>query len=245
MEIPVVVPSSGRADAILTCVSGMILYVDEREADAYRAAHPDVPIQTHRGLRNLAAIRQSIYTRWPRVFMIDDDIDRITRLYRPGNNRKDHLTPDQAHELIQVTGHAADRGGCVLWGFSNHPNAQHYYPHRPIALTQYINACAFGLHPSARLYFSDRTTAAESHWINLLNAATHRKSWCDTRFCFAQAAGSTFQRPGGQTAKRHLQSELADTLFLRRMFGQSVQVKRTRSDTLNQHPYQRAIDNRL
>ena len=79
----------------------------------------------------------------------------------------------------------------------------------------------------------------------MLNAALHRKSWTDSRFCFAQAPNSTFFRPGGQTAHRTTQSELEDTIFLRRMFGQAVQAKRSRGDAAKIHPYQRSINNPL
>jgi hypothetical protein len=177
--------------------------------------------------------------------MADDDIAFISRLHLPGNNRETHLTPAEAHDLIQRTAHQARTADCRLYGFNNTPNAKHYYPHKPISLTSYINASAFGLWPSDKLYFSARTTAAESHWINLLNAAMHRKSWSDMRFAFVQAPNSTFFRPGGQTAHRTLQSELADTLFLRRMFGQAVRAKRVRGDAAKAHPYQRSIHNPL
>jgi hypothetical protein len=56
--------------------------------------------------------------------------------------------------LIQRTAAAARAAGCYLFGFNATPNAKHYYPHKPIELTAYINACAFGLHPSDRLYFT-------------------------------------------------------------------------------------------
>lgn len=244
-RLPIIIPSAGRADAVLTRISGAILYVPESEAPAYREHNPDTEIITHGPLKNLAAKRQAIYERWGDVFMVDDDIAFVSRLYLPGNNREQHLTPDEIHELIQATADNARAAGCYLFGFCNHPNAKHYYPHRPIQLTTYINASAFGLLRSDKLYFTERTTAAESHWINLLNAAVHRKSWCDTRFCFAQAPRSTFFRPGGQTAHRTLQTELADTVFLRRMFGAAVQIKRTRSDATAIHPYQRTIVNPL
>ena len=244
-DIPIIVPSSGRAGQVLTNITGMVLFVADAEADTYRQHHLGTPIETHPDLPNLAAIRQAIYDRWPSVFMADDDLDRISRLYTEGNNRTNQLTPDEAHHLIQVTAHNARAASCALWGFSNHPNPKHYYPHKPISLTAYINASAIGLHPSDHLYFSSRTTAAESHWINLLNAATHRRVWADQRFCFAQAPGSTFHRPGGQTARRTAASERSDTLFLRRMFGQAVHLKRHRGDAALAHPWQRAIANPL
>lgn len=243
----IIIPSAGRAESVLTRISGATLYVPESQADAYRQHNPHTAIETHpdNAHKNLAGKRQDILTRWPNVFMVDDDIDFVSRLYLDGNNRKTHLNPDEIAELIEVTHHNARAAGCHLYGFNATPNAKHYYPHKPIELTAYINASAFGLIPGGQLYFTERTTAAESHWINLLNAAVNRKAWVDMRFHFAQKAGSTFTRPGGQTEHRTLDSERADTLFLRRMFGQAVQIKRNRGDASKNHPYQRSIKNPL
>jgi hypothetical protein len=241
----IVIPTAARAGAVLTNVDGAILIVDEREVATYREHHPSAEIETHPPLRNLAAKRQWIYERFGSVFMLDDDIAFVSRLYLPGNNRDTHLTPHEAAALIHSTADAAKQAGCHLYGFNATPNAKHYYPHKPIELTTYINASAFGLHPSPNLYFTERTTAAESHWINLLNAYFHRRAWVDMRFHFAQAPGSTFTRPGGQTMHRTKASERDDTLFLRRMFGQSVQIKAARGDAKLIHPYQRTIRNPL
>lgn len=243
----IIIPSADRAAAVLTTITGAILYVPESQAADYAQHNPGVPVETHpdNAHSNLAAKRQAIYSRWPTVFMADDDIAFTSRLHLPGNNRQTHLSPDETAELIQRTAYTARAAGCYLYGFNASPNAKHYYPHKPISLTAYINACAFGLHPSAALYFTERTTAAESHWINLLNAYTHRKAFIDTRFAFVQAPNSTFFRPGGQTKHRTTASELADTLFLRRMFGQAVQSKRHRNDASKVHPYQRSIKNPL
>lgn len=247
MTPTIIIPSADRADSVLTHITGAILYVPASQADAYATHNPGVAIETHpdTAYKNLAAKRQAIYTRWGHVFMADDDIAFISRLYLPGNNRDQHLSPDEARDLIHATAASAAAAGCHLYGFNATPNAKHYYPHKPIELTAYINASAFGLHPSAALYFTERTTAAESHWINLLNAYSHRTAWVDMRFHFAQAPGSTFFRPGGQTKHRTLATERADTLFLRRMFGAAVQLKRTRGDAAKTHPYQRTIKNPL
>lgn len=240
---PIIIPSAGRADAVLTRIAGAILYVPDSEAAAYAQHNPGVAIEAHPddAHRNLAGKRQAILDRWGSAFMADDDIAFVSRLYLPGNNRDQHLNPDEVHDLIQRTAHAARAAGCHLYGYSSTPNAKHYYPHRPIHLGTYINASAFGVHAGGQLYFTERTTAAESHWVNLLNARLNRRAWSDTRYCFAQAPGSTFFRPGGQTAHRTLASELADTIFLRRMYGQAVQAKRARGDASKAHPYQRSI----
>jgi hypothetical protein len=239
MEI--IIPSAGRPESVLTNVTGQILCVPEKEASRYRQ-HNTCEIITHPPLKNLAAKRQWIYEQYGSVFMIDDDIKFISRLYATGNNRKTHLTPEEASQLIHATAAAAQAAGCHLYGFNRAPNPKHYNAAKPIMLTGYINACAFGLHPSDKLYFTERTTAAESHWINLLNAYYHRKAWIDTRFHFSQAPHSTFFRPGGQTAKRTLESEKADSLYLRAVFGDAICLKRNRgTDASGIHQYQRSI----
>ncbi len=241
MDIPIIIPSRGRPASVLTKIAGAALFVPENEADSYRQHNPNTEILTHAPTRNLAHKRQTILDRWPSVFMLDDDIAFVSRLYLPGNNRETHLSPEEARELIQATATSARRAGCFLFGFSNWPNAKHYYPHKPIRLSGYINASAFGILSGSSLYFTEKTTAAESHWINLLNAYYHRQSYQDSRFCFAQEPGSTFFRPGGQTANRTQDTEKADTLFLRRMFGDAVRIRKNRGDAALAHPYQRTI----
>jgi len=239
MEI--VIPSAGRADSVLTDIAGQILCVQEKEAAAYRD-HNAGEIITHPPLKNLAAKRQWIYEKFGDVFMADDDLVFCSRLNMPGNNRKDHLTPEETADLIRATYHAAQESDCYLFGFNRTPNPKHYNAAKPIMLTGYINASAFGIRKSPHLYFTDRTTAAESHWINLLNAYHHRRAYIDTRYHIAQAPNSTFFRPGGQTAKRTLASEKADSLFLRAVFGDAVTIKRNRkTDSTGIHQYQRSI----
>jgi hypothetical protein len=241
MDIPLIIPSRGRPASVLTKISGAKLFVPEAEADSYRLHNPDVEILTHAPTRNLAHKRQTILDRWPSVFMLDDDIAFVSRLYLLNNSTEPHLTPDEAHELIQATAVSARRAGCFLFGFSNYPNKIHYAGHKPIRFNKYINASAFGILSGSRLFFTERTTAAESYWLNLLNCYYHRRSYQDSRFCFAQEEGSTFFRPGGQTANRTLETEKADTLFLRRTFGDAIQLRKTRGYAAVSHPYQRII----
>jgi len=242
MGIPIIIPSSDRSDHVLTRIQGAILYVPESQGAAYREAHPDMEVITHPPFSNLADKRQSVYERWGDHFQVDDDISFVSRLYVPGNNRKNHLSPTEIQDLIQTTYQAAKDAGAFLFGFNRTPMPKHYHTHKPIMLVGYINACAFGLRRSQHLFFTRHTTAAESHWINLLNAYYHRYVWIDMRFHFAQAPRSTFFRPGGQTGRRTLESERRDTLFLRRMFGDSVRIKRGKSnDSRAVHPYQRTI----
>ena len=242
MGIPIIIPTAHRAGKILTDIEGAILHVPEDQLSAYRDYHPKAEIITHPPLKNLAGKRQAIYEQFGDHFQVDDDIKFVSRLSTPGNNRKTHLDPTEINHLIQTTYLAAKDAGAYLFGFNRAPNPKHYTAHRPITRVGYINACAFGLRKSPHLHFTPHTTAAESHWINLLNAYYHRHVWIDQRFHFAQAPKSTFFRPGGQAAKRTMESEKRDTLFLRRMFGDAVRIKRGKpTDAKAVHPYQRTI----
>lgn len=240
--INIVVPSMGRSDIVSTNIDGQILYVPESEYQEYKERNTcEIMFHKDDEYKNLAEKRQGIYDKFGDVFMVDDDIDFVSRVWHSGNNRATHLSSSEVTELINTTYINSKNAGCYLFGFAASPNSKHYHPQKPIKMNQYINACAFGIIKSEKLYFSNKTTAAESHWINLLNAYQNRKSWMDTRFHFAQKPNSTFFLKGGQTANRTIDSEKKDTLFLRRMFGQSVKLKSDKKDVKAVHKFQRTI----
>ena len=46
---------------------------------------------------------------------------------------------------------------------------------------------------------------------------------------------------GGQTGKRTLETEKFDTLYLKKMFGDSIQLKKEKNKTKQLHEYQREL----
>jgi len=240
--IDIIIPSSGRSSSVLTDIDDSVLYVPLDQKDSY-GKYCNNHIETHgkHEFKNLAEKRQAIYEQYKNVFMVDDDISFVSRLYTEGNNRLNHLSPTESRDLIYETAENAKDAGTFLFGFGNNPNAKHFHTHNPIVLSSYINASAFGLLECDKLFFTNKTTAAESHWINLLNAYQNRFCWIDKRFCFAQEPNSTFFKPGGQTSKRTLDTEKADTIFLYKMFGNCVKLKKNNGDASIQHEFQRTI----
>ena len=241
MCIKIVCPSSGRAKKVLTKIEGMILFVAENEKEEYEK-YNDIEIQTHDNLKNLSIIRQEIYDRFKDVFMVDDDIQCVQRLYTTKNQ---DLNPAEVAKIINQTYQHAKDIKAFLFGFNNDPNPTHYNQHKPFVLNSYINGCAFGLIENKNLYFDKRTVACESHWINLLNAYHNRFCFVDKRFHFRQKQNSTFLAPGGQAKRRTLQTEKEDTLFLKKKFGDSVKIKLARNKTKRLHEYQRELNIRL
>lgn len=238
-KIKIVIPSHKRSEILTTNIYNQILCVHESELNDYK--HFDCEKITH-NLNRLSEIRQFIYSKFGDVFMVDDDIVTVERLFTDVDVI---MTPTEIYQLIQETHYNAKNLGVYLFGFNNTLNPKHYKPQKPFVANGYINACAFGLIKSNKLYFDKKTTACESHWINLLNAYYYRKSFQDTRYAFRQKSNSTFLLDGGQTNRRTVSTEKKDTLFLRLMFGDSVQLKKGQKDSKLHHKYQRKLNIRL
>ena len=82
MPCKIVIPSRKRAGKVLTKISDAILFVEKKEKDKYKEHYPEIEIETHDGLNSLSEIRQKIYERYGDVFMVDDDIQEVIRLYK-------------------------------------------------------------------------------------------------------------------------------------------------------------------
>jgi len=240
-NVPIICPSRKRAKSVITNIKNMILCVDEKEYDEYKANNK-FKIITHSGLKNLSEIRQYLYSKYGDIFMVDDDIQSVELTYQTTDSI---LSPEKISKVIQKTYHTAKSLNAFLWGFNNDPSPTHYNQHKPFMANGYINGCAFGLLKNKHLYFDKNTVACESHWINLLNAYHNRYCFIDKRFHFRQKSGSTFLLVGGQTGKRTMVSEQEDTLFLKKTFGDSVKLKKAKNKTLQLHEFQRELDIKL
>jgi hypothetical protein len=238
-EIKIIVPTHKRSEILTTNIYNQILCVHENEKESY--ANFDCEKIFHNE-NSLSKIRQFIYEKFQSVFMVDDDIVSVERLF---TNVDVVLQPTEVFQLIQETAYNAHQLNAKLFGFNNTLNPKHYKPQKPFVANGYINGCAFGLHKDERLYFSKKTVACESHWVNLLNAYYNRYSFQDTRYCFRQKTNSTFLLEGGQTLKRTIETEKRDTLFLKMMFGDSVKLKKGQNDSKMHHRYQRKLNIRL
>lgn len=238
-KIAIVVPSHKRSETITTNIDGQILCLHESEKNDYSKIDCEKILHNE---NKLSAIRQFLYKKIGDIFMVDDDIVSVEKLF---TNENVVLSPQQARQIIEEAHYNATQVGAKLFGFNNTMNPKHYKPQKPFVANGYINACAFGLLKDDNLYFSPKTVACESHWINLLNAYYNRFCFQDTRYAFRQKPNSTFLMPGGQTLKRTIETEKRDTLFLKMMFGDSVKLKKGQNDSKLHHQYQRKINIRL
>ena len=225
VEFHVVTPSYRRPTDVKAAylVRGMKIVVRPEEEAVYRENYPDVELVVmDRGVTGLSNTRQWIYEHFGNVFMVDDDVVRVSRLYMI-DKAPPELTPDEAYELIQYTGNMARAAGCYLFGFNPNPSSLIYNPFNPIRLSGYIPGYSLGLVKGSKLYFDPTFVSTDDYFISALNAYHHRMCWKDTRFCFEPK--DNFEKAGGVAAYRTMDTEKQDTLNLARMFGDVVRLK--------------------
>lgn len=240
IDIKIVIPSMGRADRVITknCISNAIICVPEAEKEEYQRYNQDNEIITHPDdLLGLTKKRQWIYEHFPNVFMIDDDIRSINRLYVQKWETA-ALTAEEAYDVVQYIGNCAHMAGCFLFGVSREAIPLAYKEMKPISLTGVLNG-TIGLLEGSGLYFHEKAVVSEYYWISGLNAYKHRKMWIDTRFSVVGTA--TFGNKGGCASYRTKEQEMEDTLFLRRMFGSAIKLKEDTKLAKRKHEYQRTL----
>jgi len=247
-EVKIIIPSHKRAGRVSThkFVKNAIICIPESQLPEYTKEHGnDVEIITHPdSIKGLALKRQWICEKFNDVFMIDDDIVGMYRLWpgkNPGMSLK--MKPEEAHDRIQVTANAARDMGSFIFGFANSYDTRQYSGIKNIfQFTGYKNIYGLGFlnWKESRLKFPEDVVTGQDYWICGLNAFHNRFYFADNRFGFNQQ--HTFRNPGGLTEFRNFETEKNVYVFLKRMFGNAI----TRKDKANHmtkinHPYMRHL----
>lgn len=225
MGIAIVIPTMGRAGRIpaLKAVQGAILCPPAAEAEEYKKAHPGVEIVAHPdSVKGLSLKRQWIYKKFGDVFMLDDDVTYVQRMYldigeKPYVARVD---PIRATTIINNTAEMCREMGAYLFGLNPACICYAYRSSRPFRLSGYVNGCGIGLLKGSKIFFDARCVAVEDMWASSINAYYHRYCFVDMRFGLRQQA--TFGNAGGLANQRRSETEIADTEFLKKTFGKSI-----------------------
>jgi len=238
--VKVVIPSHKRADRVVTlgAVSNAILCVEDSQKEMYSQSNPGVEIVTHPdSIIGLARKRDWIIKHFGDVFMLDDDIEDLRRVYvEKGEQAK--VPPDVAYDIIQVTANACRDAGFHLFGFSTAPTPLHYDSLSPIRLSGYFTGCAHGVLKGSKLWYNPEIICNEDYWISCLNAFHHRGGYKDLRFYWSQK--DTFVNRGGLAEFRNVDSEEKDFKLLQRVFGRDVIDMRKNKKGMK-HPFQKTF----
>jgi hypothetical protein len=240
METAIVIPSHKRHDRVLTkkIVADAKICVPDSQLDSYKEHNPECEIVPHPDhVIGLPAKRDWIYRHFGNVFMLDDDITKLQRVYSKDSYAIND--PEVVRDIILQTAEAAKQSGAFLFGFSKNPNPSAYRSQEPIRLSGYITGCATGLLAGSNLYYDTRIKCNEDYWISCLNAHFHRIIYQDTRFVFEQKA--TFTSRGGLAEFRNIEAEKADFELLQKTFGDCIQLKIDTAQRKRKHPFEKTL----
>lgn len=241
-EIAIVIPSHKRADRITTHRllpnnGNVYVCIPESQEKDYREKNPDMNILVHPdSIIGISPKRQWIYDKFGDVFMIDDDIQKISCVY---NDKSTSLNPDEFYEVIQSHYHTCKNNGIYLFGFTSNANPLMYDVFEPIKFSGVIMAGAIGLLKNPHFKFDPEAPNVDDYLICGINAFYYRKALIDTRFCAVPF--KTFHNEGGLSEYRSLETEKHDTIYLRKKFGEALNIKKNTAKAKVFHQYQRTL----
>ena len=225
-EIKIVIPSHLRHDRVTTtkAIDNCVLCVSESQAALYKEYNRKTEIVTHPdSLIGITAKRQWIYDKFGSVFMVDDDVSQMSRVYtEKGENTR--VQKRTAYELIQQLASIAIDMNAYLFLFSKNPMPMAYNDLKPYSLTGTVMGGGFGLIENSKIHFNSDLHLNEDYFISGVNAHYHRKCLIDNRFTFKFR--NTFENKGGLASFRTVNKELEDTLVLKKYFGDAIELKK-------------------
>lgn len=241
-DIAIVIVSHKRADKITTHKllpqsENVYVCVPEAQVSEYLKYNPNLNILAHPdSVLGISPKRQWLYDKFGDVFMIDDDIMKISKVY---DSKTGGLTPDEFYETIQQNYFMTKNAGMFLFGFTSNANPLMFDVFEPIKFSGVIMAGAIGLLKNPHFKFDPDAPNVDDYLICGINAYYYRKCLIDTRFCCVPK--DTFHNTGGLSEYRSLETEKQDTLYLRKKFGEALTIKQNTAKAKVFHQYQRTL----
>lgn len=241
LDLKLIIVSHKRPERVVTlqAVAGCAICVEASQADAYRRHNPGVEIIVHPdAVVGLPAKRQWILDHYPDVFMLDDDIKEMRKVYTPaGESSK--VSAELARQIILATAQAARSAGAYLFGFNQSVIPAAYNGFQPISLTGFLIEGWIGFLGGSKLFYPRDLRLCGDFWISCLNAYHHRIMYRDNRFSFVPT--KTFANQGGQSEFRNIEAEKQAFAYLKEHFGEVVQLKKDTHLAKRKHPYQKTL----
>lgn len=226
MSLPIVIPSHKRHDKVFAkkLVLNPIICVAESQADLYRQFNPECEIVTHPDdVIGLIPKRNWMAKHFGELFMIDDDVHAVKNLVvekgEPGVIRD----PDKVTEIINSLYELACMLDVHLFGFTSRISPVMYDESGFYSLSKMITGCSYGVRYNKNVWWNEEIKLKEDFWISCYMKYKERRILTDLRYNFSQK--STFVNAGGLAAFRNQEEERRSILFIKKNFGDSIQLK--------------------
>ena len=226
MSLPIVIPSHKRHDRVFAkrLVLNPIICVAESQADLYRQYNPDCEIVAHPDdVVGLMPKRNWMARHFGELFMIDDDVHAVKNLVvekgEPGVIRD----PEKVTEIINSLYELACMLDVHLFGFTSRISPVMYDESGFYSLSKMITGCSYGVRYNKNVWWNEEIKLKEDFWISCYMKYKERRILTDLRYNFSQK--STFVNAGGLAAFRNQEEERRSILFIKKNFGDSIQLK--------------------
>ena len=226
MSLPIVIPSHKRHDKVFAkkLVLNPIICVAESQADLYRQFNPECEIVTHPDdVIGLIPKRNWMAKHFGELFMIDDDVHAVKNLVvekgEPGVIRD----PEKVTEIINSLYELACMLDVHLFGFTSRISPVMYDESGFYSLSKMITGCSYGVRYNKNVWWNEEIKLKEDFWISCYMKYKERRILTDLRYNFSQK--STFVNAGGLAAFRNQEEERRSILFIKKNFGDSIQLK--------------------
>lgn len=226
MSLPIVIPSHKRHDRVFAkrLVLNPIICVAESQADLYRQYNPDCEIVAHPDdVVGLIPKRNWMARHFGELFMIDDDVHAVKNLVvekgEPGVIRD----PEKVTEIINSLYELACMLDVHLFGFTSRISPVMYDESGFYSLSKMITGCSYGVRYNKNVWWNEEIKLKEDFWISCYMKYKERRILTDLRYNFSQK--STFVNAGGLAAFRNQEEERRSILFIKKNFGDSIQLK--------------------
>lgn len=226
MSLPIVIPSHKRHDKVFAkkLVLNPIICVAENQADLYRQFNPECEIVTHPDdVIGLIPKRNWMAKHFGELFMIDDDVHAVKNLVvekgEPGVIRD----PEKVTEIINSLYELACMLDVHLFGFTSRISPVMYDESGFYSLSKMITGCSYGVRYNKNVWWNEEIKLKEDFWISCYMKYKERRILTDLRYNFSQK--STFVNAGGLAAFRNQEEERRSILFIKKNFGDSIQLK--------------------
>lgn len=157
------------------------------------------------------------------LFMIDDDVHAVKNLVvekgEPGVIRD----PERVTEIINSLYELACMLDVHLFGFTSRISPVMYDESGFYSLSKMITGCSYGVRYNKNVWWNEEIKLKEDFWISCYMKYKERRILTDLRYNFSQK--STFVNAGGLAAFRNQEEERRSILFIKKNFGDSIQLK--------------------
>lgn len=226
MPLKIVIPSHKRWDRVISkkLFPSPIICVAESQAEKYRLFNPECEIVTHPDdVRGLIPKRNWMAKHFGDLFMVDDDVCEFKKLCNVAGEKAAIKDPKIIQQKVEELHELATMLDVHLWGYTQKNTPVQYNEQEYLSMRVAVTGCSYGVRYNENIWWNEELKLKEDFWINCYVKFKERRFLSDCRYTFVQR--DTFVNSGGLSEIRNHEEEKRSILFLRKNFGESVQIK--------------------